>query len=286
LPEGTERHPGDEAFINPDGTFKSESVDEEGIRVRLHIPLAVFIRPFQVFVEQLNRELTEYTNNFVKTLRWRGNGSGPFRPIQRATTVEWSFDKEAWHLLPEVSRPTVFEYTTMLKTDDAVKADVENYVGGQIDEPLSHELLYEAWSQRMESPRSALILAIAAAEVGLKYCIATLVPNSLWLATNIPSPPLVKMLLEYLPTLPAKCTVGGKVLPPPAGIIEELKKGVTLRNQVVHNKSETLEHDTLRKILLAVQSTLWLLDYYSGFEWAWENIDSITKGQLEQLAKN
>ncbi|MEK6333473.1 MAG: hypothetical protein AABM67_00895 [Acidobacteriota bacterium] len=280
LPAGIKEEPGDKEFLNERGELAEKYFDEDG-GLEIKIPAERFDSAFQIFVESVTSEVYEYLDNFIRILRWRGNGSGPNRPVQRTGGIKWSLDKKAWHWLPEKSRPTKFEHTSMLHTTDEVRSDVEHFVATGIDESLGHELLYEAWHQRTESPRSALILAIAAAEVGLKYCIATLVPNSLWLATNVPSPPIVKMLLDYLPTLPAKCTVNGKVLPPPSELVETLKKGVRLRNQVIHSKTEPLEHDTLREILLAVQSLLWILDYYSGFEWAWEHVDGITKYQME-----
>jgi len=280
LPEGTKEEERDKEFFNDRGEFDEKYFNEDG-GLAIKIPAERFDNSFQVFVETVALEMNDYVDNFVRVLRWRGNGSGPNRPVQGIGGIKWSIDKKAWHWLPEKSYSTKLEHTSMLHTTDEIKSDVEEFLATGIEESFGHELLYEAWHQRGESPRSALILAIAAAEVGLKFCIATLVPNSLWLATNVPSPPVEKILTEYLPTLPAKCTVNGRVLPPSAELMGKLKKGINLRNQVIHNKTEPLERETLREILLAVQSLLWILDYYSGYEWAWEYVDGITKYQME-----
>jgi hypothetical protein len=139
------------------------------------------------------------------------------------------------------------------------------------EQPLGHELFREAWQNRRTNPRSSLLLGIAAAEVGLKECIAVLVPGAEWLVQNAPTPPVVNMLTDYLPSLTAKYDFAGKVLPPPKLILDELKKGVKLRNDVTHKGAEPPKPESLENILLAVQDLLWLLDYYCGFVWALEH---------------
>lgn len=72
---------------------------------------------------------------------------------------------------------------------------------------------------------------MAAAEVGFKQCVGRLVPDAEWLANNVPSPPLHMMLSQYLPLLPSKLKVQGKVLRPPKRIITVLKQGAEARKQ-------------------------------------------------------
>jgi hypothetical protein len=115
----------------------------------------------------------------------------------------------------------------------------------------------------------------------VKELVASLVLDAEWLVGNLPSPPLVKMLEEYLPLLPVRCTIGGKALPPPQDALKSLRKGVTLRNQIAHAGGVTLKYETLEEVLLAVRDVLWLLDYYGGMEWAYEHVRDETKAMLE-----
>ena len=79
------------------------------------------------------------------------------------------------------------------------------------DEPLAHALLREAEINRnRDALRSALILAVAAIEIGVKRFIATAIPGTAWLLEQIQSPPTHKLLSDYLPTLPAKQTINRK----------------------------------------------------------------------------
>jgi hypothetical protein len=133
---------------------------------------------------------------------------------------------------------------------------------------LAQELFQEAWGQRDANPRSALVMGIAAAETGVKHLISTLVPAAAWLVENTQSPPLIRMLEEYLPLLPTRLRIKGKVLPPPKWLIAEIKKGVNLRNKIVHGHKIELKSDALLEILKAVHDLLYLFDLYAGHEWA------------------
>jgi len=90
----------------------------------------------------------------------------------------------------------------------------------------------------------------------------------------MPSPPLVKMIEEYLPMSPAKACIGNEVLPPPEGVVQILKKGVNLRNTLIHVGSAKLSKSAVEEVLTAVSDLLWLLDYYRGFTWA---LDYVTE---------
>jgi hypothetical protein len=66
------------------------------------------------------------------------------------------------------------------------------------EEPLAHQLLSEAWKQFSSSPRSALVLAVAAIEVGVKIYVTQRILGSEWLIENLPAPPIDKILSQYV----------------------------------------------------------------------------------------
>jgi len=140
------------------------------------------------------------------------------------------------------------------------------------DEPIYHVLFREAWEQRSSSPGSALVIGMSALEVGVKSLIATLVPDARWLAMHLPAPPLIQILVDYVPTLPAQHAFSGKVKPPPPAVLDAIRKGVTLRNDLAHRGERPPDFDTLESILLAIKDCLWLFDYYGGYAWAAEFI--------------
>lgn len=99
-------------------------------------------------------------------------------------------------------------------------------------------------------------------------------------------PPIVKMLEEYLPRLPARQSFDGHVLPPPPPIIKQLKKAITSRNGLTHAGAESLKGDSLKEALNAIEDVLWLLDYYAGGEWALHHMRKETRVALTGKAEN
>jgi hypothetical protein len=134
---------------------------------------------------------------------------------------------------------------------------------------LAHALFQEAWSQRKDNPKSSLVIGVAAAETGMKQLISKLVPSSGWLVQNTQSPPLVKMLEEYFPSLPTQLRIADVPPPPlPKSLISIIKKAVLLRNEIVHGHEVHLVSKSLREILNIIHDLLYIFDCYSGHLWA------------------
>jgi hypothetical protein len=159
---------------------------------------------------------------------------------------------------------------------------MESFLKAETNEPLGHELFLEAWNERHTNPRSALILVIAAAEVGFKECVGRLVPEAEWLVNHVPSPPLHTMFSEYLPLLPAKRMFQGKVLPPPKKILSVLRRGIEARNETTHVGTPPPKADELHELLLSVCDLLYLLDYYCGHDWGIGNIRHEVREEMER----
>jgi hypothetical protein len=152
--------------------------------------------------------------------------------------------------------------------------------------PLSHELLREGYEHRKQNPRSAVVLAVAAAEIGVKHFIADLVPHATFIIERIQSPPLDELLAHYVHTLPVRNTFDGRVVPLPRDVRKTIVAGAQSRNKIVHRPQDArdvtaqLTPDYVTNLFLAVADLLWLLDYYSGHSWARRYI---RKSTLERM---
>ncbi len=250
----------------------------EGVRVRVP-SLPDFPKPFRSFVEGVRRELADFAVRTVAVLRWRANELGPHNPIS-ARGLRWSLDGSFWHPSPDDYRLRLLRDHRRLRASEELRAEVENIVSAGNSAPFHHDLFREAWEQRDNNPRSALVIGMAAAELSVKHCISILVPDAEWLATNLPTPPLVRMLKEYLPKLPARCKIDGQIKPPPKAVLDGVKKGVTIRNRLSHAGASAPSVDDVEEILRAVHDVLWLVDYYSGSLWALDFLRPETRAEL------
>jgi hypothetical protein len=247
---------------------------------QIRIPsLDDFPEHFRTFIDAVTTELRDFMVRTVGTIRWRTNVQyGSHNPFS-SRGLRWSLDDGFWH-----PAPLDLHVTVEVQSPPRISPEICGQIGELVrlgsGEPLYHNIFREAHTQKGSNPRSAIIAGIGAAELAVKALIASLVPHAEWLAMNAPTPPLVKMLTDYLPLLPAKNTFAGKVKPPPKQIIDEMKKGVTIRNSVTHVGANTPSRETLEKILSAVRDILWLVDYYAGNDWAAEYLSEATRTEL------
>jgi len=238
-----------------------------------------FIRPFGLF-------LYETVIRFIKTFRWRLRNENGVNPIRSGGGFAYSPDGKEWKPLPDQVR-LILQWSLPVPQQYSPKdlIDVQDLVSVNIPEPVGHELLQEAWELRRTATRSALVIGLAAAETGFKQFSSAQIPTASWLIENVPSPPLTKMLQNFLPQIPTKLSIYGRVLAPPDEMIKIINKGVTIRNEIVHGKKATVSSETVEEILNAIRDLLYLLDYYDGHLWAWAHINPIHLNSLIASAK-
>jgi hypothetical protein len=233
-------------------------------------------------VKQISDRVSDRMYSFlwrtISVSRWRLGSTDQELPIRFFKGFEWSVDGETWKHVPGCLRVEIMAYPPVDIEIAAQLASVKSLVIAGTGEPLGHELLQEAWQQLSSHSRSALVTTVAAAEVGFKSFVGTLVPHAEWLVQNAPTPPLTTMLSEYLPSLPAKLTLG--VAPfVPKSIVDTLKKAVLLRNKITHVGQE-VEREIVKEALFTVRDLLYLLDFYAGQAWALERISVTTEKEL------
>jgi hypothetical protein len=241
-------------------------------------PLDLLPEAVRSFITQAGGELRDYLIRTVRVMRWRQAAEGPHSPFV-GHSGRFSLDGETWHPLPA-------SYTGSLSMRGSLSfrgsewQEVVDLVAQGLDEPFSFELHREAWNQRSGNPRSALLLGVAAAEVGFKECVVKLAPDAAWLVLKVPAPPLVRMLNEYLPKLPARNLIGGKVVPPPATHLKRLTRGVEARNELAHRGGVTPSSDEVTALLVTIEEILWILSYYAGRAWALQHVSLETRAAL------
>ena len=240
------------------------------------IPLASLHQSAQDFLNQTHKELVDAIRRVVATACWRRALLCP-PYLFRHGRMLWSMDGEGWRTTP-VNFVVSDERPTFLTAESY--GEVEELLRRGCNEPLGHELFREAWTQIELNPRSALAIGISALETGLKELISELVPDAEWLAKNAPTPPVVNMLREYVPLLPAKAQINGQVLSPPEAVIKAITNGVHRRNRMVHGNLREAEPQEVKKLLLAVRDVLWLCDYYRGLGWALDNLSPEMRAAL------
>jgi hypothetical protein len=199
---------------------------------------------------------------------FRGLADGPTNAAQNVEAF-CSSDGNRWlkvSLVRGIRIVTGLPFKKSLK--DVPPEEIVRLVETGKQEPIAHQLFREAWELRRLNPASAVAIGMAAAEIGAKDLIASLVPNSHWLVTEMPSPSIVKILREYLPILPVRVRFKDKTLKPLAQLITLIRKGIEYRNDLVHAGVALPDWLEVEHILRAVNDVLWICKLYAGEEWA------------------
>jgi hypothetical protein len=214
-----------------------------------------------------HRQLTYDTaNHILQTLRWR-TGDVVQNDELSQPALSYSRDGGTWVSFPPpkpigLPRPRI---ARKWNTDELVSETVAIINNGS-RLPIAIELLEEAYKLSESAPRSAAVLGVSALEVAIKSFVSTHVPKASWLIEKLPSPDVLKILREYAPRLCDRNPC------PPSSVRKRLTNAVELRNQIVHGGKEGPPYQELQDMLCAIEDTIWLLEFCSGFERAWSFI--------------
>jgi hypothetical protein len=227
-------------------------------------------------VDNLLNDLKILLRSTIDLFRWRhGLVSGPTNATQNAQAF-YSGDGKRWLEVPLFRSVAIVSEVSKSSLKDVPPEEIVRMVESGEHESVAHQLFREAWELRRSNPRSALAIGIAAVEIGVKGLIASLIPNAQWLVTEAPSPPVFKILRDYLPMLPVRARFKDKRLKPPSELITLINKGIKYRNDLVHAGASPPDWKELDTILRAVNDALWICELYGGAGWAGEYISGNT----------
>lgn len=235
----------------------------------------------QKFCTQHQQELGRRVNDVFGLIRWRFHDDIDEGTHLSGGAFEWSETGEVWHRLrfrPELS----VRLTPHITLNPVVGETLEALSKGMQKQPLGREIWHAALTA---DPRTSVILAVTAVEVELKRIVSASVPKSDWLVTNLPSPPIVRILVEYLPTI-VDIPPGLKV---PESLVSSLRKAVRLRNDFVHGGAESatgwmapeMLGERTAAILETTSDLLWLFDAYRGHLWALSFLSDSTRAAMK-----
>ena len=151
-------------------------------------------------VDDIFSRLRAVSRSTMIMFNWTHGLDGPPDPYGLPYAF-YSEDGDKWFRYSEARRITILlgEATHTIYARNVQIDEVVRKVEAGSEEPLGRQLFREAWSQIGINPRSALVIGVAAAEVGLKRLIGMLIPAAEWLVQEVQAPPVRKILRDFLP---------------------------------------------------------------------------------------
>jgi hypothetical protein len=263
LPEGGLDPLIDPEHFMPDGRFTGRWMVQES-----WLPSAL-----QIYHRQVVSELSREAVRALRLIVWRYDVDSGHDPVRSQRLAVWSLDGTDWQsVLPPLNSRTY--RPELLGFEPSQVEEIKSLIADPVvREPLGHSLFREAWNRRRGDERSSLVIGLASAEAAVKEFIVALEPGASWLIANVPSPPLLTLLDEYVPRLIMDKGLRPYLVKSPKDeIYEVIKKGVSVRNKVAHGRDHRIRHDFLDSTLLAVRDALWMLDVFRGHDWARERV--------------
>lgn len=253
--------------------FEGTIVDLQGnIKPRWAVEFNLLPKGAKPWFKQVRAEMSEQLANFVKTLRWAQNTAGGHRPFA-SLGAYWSLNGEDWHDFPSETYVKIWQ-PRPIEASEAARVRITVIVNDHVHEPISHDLMREARELVSRTPRSALLVAFAALETGIKGQLKRMIPDASSLIDEMPSPPLLKMFQEILPsTIKAKGLTSDH-FPLKRDAKEYLQKWVTQRNQVTHGTKHSVDADKVEEFIKFAKDILYLLDHVEGHDWALDHLES------------
>jgi hypothetical protein len=278
LSEGRiERLPGD----YDESQWVRDTVGTDGmITSGRQVPLRFLPPAFRDFIVPVEREHYEAAQRTVGLIRWVYGMPGRPNALD-VVAREWKAAIE-WHRLPyEQFKPSRPYLHRAAFADDFEIAAMQQLLQSDASEPVGRSLWLEASALRYTNPRSALVSAVAAAEVALKDALRAhgYKPKGKW-------PPLSELLKTQIRMLMLKATVplGIPVLMP-SSLIVAVREGADLRNALVHEGSFSLTNEQMDLLLDTVENFVWLMDFYRGYRWALQLVHAPVLAEIAKRAE-
>jgi hypothetical protein len=225
------------------------------------------------------KELQLETNRLVKLLMWFFNTSHLHDPVQHVS-LYCNTQGKAYYAIGQHGA-TEGDWRNDVVWSAANSAGFSSVWKSKSDESLAHELFREAGSLIHSAPRSALLMLATALEAGVKKYISEREPVTHWLLTETQSPPILKVLRDFVPSLKPSLSASlahwCKLRP----LFGRLTKLVEVRNRLTHRGTWDITQAELIEFREDVSDMLYALDYLNGAKWALNNIRKQTCEALE-----
>jgi hypothetical protein len=219
----------------------------------------------RAFFDQVLSDIADHMTRLVIVLRWRRSiMDGPLSPFSNGTE-SFSLDGVEWREEPRRAVSLRMSFGHPYPSGEITQGlcdEITALANGGADEPFERQLFREAWNLRNGYPKAALVIGVAAAEIGFRKLVRPHQGHK----------GILRLLGKYWPHPPPIPHVGSREIKPSQAILDSLKDGIRKRDAVVHEGAPAPSQDELRNILWNISQLLWIWDFYAGHGWALEHL--------------
>ncbi|UHG93188.1 hypothetical protein [Spirosoma oryzicola] len=209
--------------------------------------------------------LTTRPDDLLRLFRWLTGLPFELKNKRQLIPFQWSIDQINWVDVPfdNQAQGVLFDIVGGHPTETVNRDLIESLIVPNLHlaEPLGHDLLIEAYRLRESNDlRGAFTIGYSALEVGVKEYVQKRIPETKWLMEKSPSPDMLKMCSQYLPSLDRRLDI--------KDTLEKrlIRKYMESRNTLVHEGKFEESDQTVIKKLCMVEYMLHRFDYCLGLD--------------------
>ena len=236
-----------------------------------------FIVPFDLYPEKVQYFVTDtrdtaYTliREFIHSLRWRQNIPTGHESLSYSL-LYWTTDQTPFRVIPEPVIDVSFDAAVGIEWDAPHQSEFQElWNSSQGGEPLGHQLLREAYHLAPIAPLSSILVVVTALEAGVKGFCAELVPGTSWLFEKGPTPPIDRILKDYVRRLIDESPESIDLWNALSDHFSAASKLIEKRNKMAHTgRIPDGTKDAIEYIKI-VRDILYAFDILRGHDWAKE----------------
>jgi hypothetical protein len=262
-----------------------DRIDREGkILTKMALPFELYPSPVQALWTKAKELLLQTQERFLRLLRWTQDFDGPHDLFESQPALYWRSefsvpgDEHYATSRPEEAARDIRGIWGIAWGDCHSETMLGLWAQGSL-EPLGHELLREARRlASLGSYRGAVLMAATAVEAGVKEHIGRLRPHTHWILQHAPSPPIHKILRNYVPEMHAGTSIisDWKSLTKLWNACQNLAEA---RNETTHSGAG-MESASLHEHLVTASDVLYVLDALAGHQWARQRVSHSLRAAL------
>ncbi len=281
LGHGQFRQYGPNPIPLPHFAYGKEVIDKQGNIAENYGPaFKLYPKDLQDLCLAARKKLRSDIDRFISLLCWRQNIGASHDPVQY-DFLYWKVSGEIYRAISEPYVDVSSTFTAGIQWNSEREADfAEVWELENSNELLGHQLLREAVNLGRSSSRSGLLMLATALEVGVKSHISRIVPDTSWLMEKIPSPPVHKMLRDYVPSIHKARGTDVDFWQKLRRTLNSVQELVEIRNRVAHSGKVDVGTVDLEKYTATVSDVLYILDVLEGHDWAKHHVSNKLRNEL------
>lgn len=211
------------------------------------------------FLQENIEKCIQETSRIIENIRCVFNLSGGYHKEDKS--LHWSKDESNWNIIDlDGIDAVVVANVSPIVIDTSSFNNLLNGIirNSSLQEPIHHKMIREADDLKFRTPKSSIVIGVAALEVAVKHFVAMKSPSQAEKLLESQSPEIYKILKEIIPNIIPEFSI-------PQIFLDQVRVIVLIRNELVHAGKFNLTIQSVCEKIDLIRDLIHLVDHYSDY---------------------